>query len=44
MARAMFEPIAKGLAPKRVRCHSCGSGTEKHDPAILIKAFGGEVP
>jgi hypothetical protein len=40
----LLRPIEEKLAPKRVQCHSCGSGAEKHDPAILIKAFGGDVP
>jgi hypothetical protein len=40
----LFRPLEEKLAPKRVQCHYCGSGTEKHDPWILVKAFGGEVP
>jgi hypothetical protein len=44
MVHMMFRPLEEKLAPKRVQCHSCGSGCEKADPWILIKAFGGEVP
>ena len=38
---ALLRPIEEKLAPKRVQCHYCGSGCEKHDPWILIKALGG---
>lgn len=44
MVHMLLRPIDEKLAPKCVRCHYCGSGNEKHDPAILIKAFGGDVP
>ena len=37
----MFVPIEAKLAPKRVQCHYCGSGSEKRDPWVMIKAFGG---
>ena len=37
----MFRPLSEKLAPKRVQCHSCGSGSEQRDPWILIEAFGG---
>jgi hypothetical protein len=37
----MFRPMSGLLAPKRVRCFSCGLGHAKADPAILIAAFGG---
>ena len=40
----LLRPLEEKLAPKRVQCHYCGSGAEKHDPWILIKAFGGEAP
>ena len=40
----MFRPLEEKLAPKRCQCHYCGSGTAKQDPALMIKAFGGEVP
>ncbi len=43
IAQAMFEPIERRLAPKRVQCHYCGSGCEKHDPVIMIRALGGDV-
>jgi hypothetical protein len=43
-AQAMFRPLEEKLAPKRVQCHYCESGSEKRDPWIMIKAFGGEVP
>ena len=39
----MFRPIEEKLAPKRVQCHYCGSGSAKQDPWLMIKAFGGEV-
>lgn len=42
MVRALFRPIEEKLAPKRVQCHYCGSGCERQDPWIMIKAFGGE--
>ena len=38
---AMFRPMREILAPKRVRCFSCGLGHAKTDPAIAIAAFGG---
>lgn len=44
IAQTLFEPIEKRLAPRHVQCHYCGSGCEKHDPAIFIRALGGEVP
>jgi hypothetical protein len=40
----LFRPIEEKLAPKRAQCHFCGSGCEKSDPWILIRAFGGEAP
>jgi len=42
--RDLFKPIESKLAPKRCRCHSCGLGQAALDPAISIKAFGGDVP
>ncbi len=42
IAQAMFKPPE--LAPKRAQCHYCGTGCEKHDPALLIRAFGGDIP
>jgi hypothetical protein len=44
MVRALFKPVEASLAPKRCRCHSCGLGQQNLDPAITIKAFGGDVP
>ena len=44
MVHAMFRPLSEKVAPKRCRCHSCGSGQPALDPAVVIKAFGGEVP
>jgi len=44
MVHGMFRPIEEKFAPKRCQCLYCGSGNEKSDPAILIKAFGGAVP
>ncbi len=44
MVHMMFRPLEEKLAPKRCQCHYCGSGVPKQDPALLIKAFGGEVP
>ncbi len=41
LVRALFEPIARRLAPKRVRCHYCESGLAELDPWITIEAFGG---
>lgn len=38
---ALFRPLAEKLAPKRVQCHSCGSGGTPLDPWIMIQAFGG---
>ena len=40
----MFEPIEKRFAPKSCQCNYCGTGNEKIDPAVMIKAFGGELP
>lgn len=37
----LFRPLSEKLAPKRVQCHSCGSGCERSDPWILVEAFGG---
>lgn len=37
----MFRPLSEKFAPKRVQCHYCEAGCEKHDPWIMIKAFGG---
>lgn len=42
--QSMFRPLAEKLAPKRMQCHYCGAGCEKHDPWKLIKALGGEMP
>jgi len=42
MVRTLFRPIEEKLAPKRVQCHYCGSGSERQDPWIMIKALGGE--
>jgi hypothetical protein len=39
--RLMFRPLTEKLAPKRVQCNYCGSGSPTQDPAILVKAFGG---
>jgi hypothetical protein len=39
----LLRPLDEKLAPKRVRCHYCGSGLAKQDPWILIKTFGGGV-
>jgi len=44
MAQLMFKPLSERLAPKRVQCHYCGSGSERQDPWIMIKALGGDVP
>jgi hypothetical protein len=41
LTHALFRPLSEKLAPKRVQCMYCGSGCEKHDPWILIEAFGG---
>jgi hypothetical protein len=41
MVHLLMHPIESKLAPKRVQCHYCGSGAEKQDPWIMIKAFGG---
>jgi hypothetical protein len=38
----LFEPIEKRFAPRSVQCHFCGSGVERHDPASLIRALGGD--
>ena len=43
LVHAMFRPLSEKLAPKRVQCHYCGSGSPKQDPWIMIKALGGEV-
>lgn len=39
LTHALFEPIEKRFAPRSVQCHFFGSGVEKHDPAVLIKAL-----
>jgi len=44
LVHAMFRPLSEKLAPKRVQCHHCGSGSPKQDPWIMIKALEGEVP
>ena len=44
LAQLMFRPLSEKLAPKRAQCHYCGSGSEKIDPAVMIRAFGGEAP
>ena len=41
VAHVLFRPLSEKLAPKRVQCMYCGSGSEKRDPWILIEAFGG---
>lgn len=43
-AHLMFRPLEEKLAPKRCQCHYCGAGCEKHDPLVMIRAFGGELP
>lgn len=37
----LLRRIHTQLAPKRVQCHYCGSGSEKCDPWIMIKALNG---
>lgn len=44
MVHLMFRPLEEKFAPKRAQCHFCGNGAEKLDPAIMIRAFGGDVP
>lgn len=44
MVHLMFRPIEEKLAPKRVQCHYCGSGSAKQDPWIMVKALGGPTP
>jgi hypothetical protein len=44
MAQALFRQIEQNLAPKRARCYMCQAGHEPQDPALLIRAFGGEIP
>ena len=39
----LLRPLSEKLAPKRAQCHYCGSGSEKQDPWIMIKALGGDV-
>lgn len=41
MISALFRPLSEKLAPKRVQCHWCGSGSEPCDPWDAIEAFGG---
>lgn len=41
---ALFEPLERKLAPRSVQCHFCASGVEEHDPWILIRALGEDVP
>lgn len=43
ISQAMFRPLSEFLAPRHVQCHHCGSGAPERDPAILIKALGGEL-
>lgn len=38
---ALFRPVDEYLAPERARCHSCGLGHQKIDPAVTVAAFGG---
>ncbi len=44
MVHLMFRPLEEKLAPKRAQCLFCARGHAKIDPAVMIKAFGGEVP
>ena len=44
VAQLMFKPLVEKLAPKRVQCHHCGSGSPKQDPWIMVQAFGGPTP
>jgi hypothetical protein len=41
LVHLMFRPLTEKLAPKRVQCHYCGSGCDKHDPWTAIEALGG---
>lgn len=41
LVSALFRPLSEKLAPKRVQCFYCGSGSAFCDPWILIEAFGG---
>ncbi len=43
LAQAMFRPLREKLAPRRVQCHHCGAGEPTRDPALLVRAFGGEI-
>jgi hypothetical protein len=43
LPQAMFRPISEKLAPRRARCHRCGSGQPVGDPAILFRVLGGET-
>ena len=40
---SLFRPLHEKLAPRHVQCHTCASGQEKIDPAVMIRAFGGEL-
>jgi hypothetical protein len=37
----LFHPMSRKLAPKRTRCHYCGTGAETHDPAETVRMLGG---
>lgn len=41
MVHAMFRPLSEKLAPQRVQCFYCGSGSAPCDPWVLIEYFGG---
>lgn len=43
-AHLLLRPLRDKLAPRRCQCLYCGAGSSHADPAILIRAFGGEVP
>lgn len=40
---SLFHPMSRKLAPKRTRCHYCGTGAETHDPAVTIRMLGGPI-
>jgi hypothetical protein len=43
MVNAMFRPLAEKFAPKHCQCHYCGSGGASSDPAVMIRALGGDL-